>query len=279
MENIENKLVEPKREDYGWESGNQETEGGWQIEGGEEAYQKAYSEYLESIAEEDDALEEDVIKFVADSQNEEVKEPIEEIIRFVIIGGNEPLVNSHFIDSLGAIQYPIRVYELTHEEIKFIINSRAEKQAETIAVDYLNDESYKRKVNEWVILLMQNHLKNFPSLTPEETRQYFDGEVELLFTKKTLKEASRLSWKEFDELFNSLKLFSLIKYDEENQNLFSLTLNDSTIIENQKSELRQILNIGNAVIFNLLKSKFLSPDDAENLSNVKSTILESIEKI
>jgi hypothetical protein len=204
----------------------------------------------------------------------------EKQVKFVIIGGNEPSVNQYFMDSLSQADGSIKIYELSVEEIKFIVNSRAEKQAETIAVSYLNDEGYRKRVNDWVLILMQNHIKSkMPDIDKETMRKYFDGEMELMFTKKTLKEASKLSWTEFDELMNSLKLFNIIKYDLDNPNLFSLTLNDNEIIENQKSELRHILNIGNAVVFNLLKSKHIKSDDVEKLEDVKSTILDIIGKI
>ncbi len=204
----------------------------------------------------------------------------EKQVKFVIIGGNEPAVNQYFMDSLSQADGSIKIYELSVEEIKFIVNSRAEKQAETIAVSYLNDEGYRKRVNDWVLILMQNHIKSkMPDIDKETMRKYFDGEMELMFTKKTLKEASKLSWTEFDELMNSLKLFNIIKYDLDNPNLFSLTLNDNEIIENQKSELRHILNIGNAVVFNLLKSKHIKTDDVEKLEDVKSTILDIIGKI
>lgn len=45
-----NKIIEePKKEDYGYEPGGLENEGGWMLEGGEEAYYKALDEYKRKL--------------------------------------------------------------------------------------------------------------------------------------------------------------------------------------------------------------------------------------
>ncbi len=40
------KNKEPRKEDFGWQEGSYDCEGGWMLEGGEEMYDEAMEQYL-----------------------------------------------------------------------------------------------------------------------------------------------------------------------------------------------------------------------------------------
>ena len=80
-------------------------------------------------------------------QNSKEREAAEKEFKFVIIGGNEPSVNEVFIESLKKQDIPISIFELTVEEMRFIVYSRAQKKAEETSVEYLQDEENKKGIS------------------------------------------------------------------------------------------------------------------------------------
>lgn len=187
----------------------------------------------------------------------EEREQSEKEYKFVIIGGNEPLVNKHFIEAMKNSGVPINVFELDNEEMKFIINSRAQKTAEEMSVDYLQKEENKKQVNDWVKLLCKNHIeKLYPkSERAEAIDKCYSGELSIVFSKKTLKDASQLSWSNFNELFATLQLFNVVKYLDEELTDFILILNEEDITENQIIEIKQFIKLTIGKIDNLKESK------------------------
>ena len=208
----------------------------------------------------------------------------EQEFKFVIIGGNEPKVNDSFLKSLGESEVPVTIFELTTEEMKFIIHSRATKKAEEVSVDYLNDSGNKERVSNWVNILIKSHLERINSGKPKDLEYFLkralDGEEEVYFTKKTLKQASKLSWSQFTELFKSMELFGVIKYtNEENPDLFTLIVNNEDIIKNQLVELKQFVNITIGKIQVLQKETKLDPKKKTSLESVKKSLIKISDKI
>lgn len=193
-------------------------------------------------------------------EDQEENEPIEFVevpkpeFKFVIIGGNEPVVNEYFIEAMKKYEDQITVFELTNDEMKFIINSRATVKAEELSVNYLNDPKNKERIDGWVKLLMENHIKGtVPKHIQEETLSaLLGGEHEVIFTKKALKVASQLSWKEFNELFSNLELFGVVRYINDSQSEFTLIVDRKQVFENQNREVKELLNIslGKLLSFN-----------------------------
>ena len=204
-------------------------------------------------------------------------------LKFIIIGGNEPSVNESFIKTLNDHKFPITVFEMTVEEMKFIIHSRAQKKAEETSVAFLNEEANKNRIDGWVLLLIKNHLEKMHHGKPKDLEFYLkralDGEDEVFFTKKNLKQASGLSWSQFEELFRNLELFGVVKYcNDENPDLFSLLVNNEDILKNHFHELKQFLNITIGKVMILLKEK-IEPIQKKNLESIRKTLLKASEKL
>jgi hypothetical protein len=213
------------------------------------------------------------------SQLSKDKENSEKEFKFVIIGGNEPSVNDSFVKSIEAAGIPITVFELTNEEMKFIINSRAEVKAQEASVDYLQNEENKKRVNEWCKLLIQNHLKRVHKGKEfsELIQKAYDSEIEISFTKKTLKQASNLSWKQFEELFGNLELFGVIKHFEDGS--FTLILNEEDVVKNQVFDFKQLLNLVIGKATSIQGEKKLSAKDKKKFESIKKTLYNVADKI
>lgn len=218
-------------------------------------------------------------------QNETANGAIQEQeFKFVIIGGNDEAVNEHFLNSLKQANVPVTIFEMTTEEMKFIINSRAIKKAEETSVEYLNDESNKKNINDWVVMLIKNHLermhpKNLKELEYQLT-QALDGKQEVFFTKKNLKQASKLSWSQFEELFRTLELFGVVKYcNEENPDLFSLIVNKEDIIKNQIFEAKQFVNLTIGKIQVIQNESSLTAKDKTKFESIRKSLLKISDKI
>lgn len=197
--------------------------------------------------------------------------------KFVMIGGNEPLVNDYFIQAMKKYEDQISVFELTEEEMKFIISSRADKKAEEVSLNYLEDPKNKERVDMWVRMLIENHIKN---VIPKQNQipllqSIIDGNNNLIFDKKSLKSASKLSWKNYEELFSTLELFGLVQYENEEQSKFYLILDRAKIIENQLAQVRQILSISLNKLSSLEKNPEVIKKEKTKIKNI-STKLSTI---
>lgn len=215
-------------------------------------------------------------------KNSTEREQAEKEFKFVIIGGNEPKVNDVFMKSIQDANMAISIFELTNDEMKFIINSRAEKKAEETAVEYLADGENKKRIDDWVKILIQNHLnRNYRGKELEELiKAVVDGNEKILFNKKQLKEASKLSWSNFNELFNNLELFGVVNYkDIESKSEFYLISNESDILKNQFQDLKQFVNLTIGKVVNLQNESKLKSVEKKNLESIKKSLLKVVDKI
>lgn len=206
------------------------------------------------------------------------REAAEQEFKFIIIGGNEPSVNEVFLESLKKQNIPISIFEMTQDEMRFIVNSRAQKKAEETSVEYLQDEENKKRINEWVKLLINNHCKNM-RYKPDYIKMVMDGEIHVYFNRTSLKRASNLSWSQFEELFSSLELFGVVSYDEVDPKIFHLVLNQEDVLKNQISELKQFINLGIGKVISLQNTKGITSEDKKKLTSIKKSLSNVVEKI
>lgn len=199
--------------------------------------------------------------------------------KFVFVGGNEPMINEAFVKSLNEYGQPITVYELTNPEMRFIVNSRAEKQAEVIAVEYIKDQKNIDRANDFVNRLITNFL-NFTykgERLKEKLDSHLEGDLIITFTQKELKLASGMSWKEFNELFATLELFGLVRHNE--NSTFSLLSTQNDIFENKLNELKEMfrLSVGKVTVLRNLKStKSKEKKKLDSIINKLSGIIEKM---
>jgi len=225
------------------------------------------------------------MKVVVEQVNEEngpaeiLETPPQQDFKFVIIGGNEPVVNEYFIEAMKKYEDQIVVFELTYDEMKFIINSRATVKAEEIAVDYLNETKNKERIEAWVRLLMENHIRaTVPKHIQEETlTALLGGEREVMFTRKTLKVVSKLSWKNFDELFANLEMFGVVRYVSDDKSEFTLIMDRKKIIENQGADIKELLNVSLGKLLSLNQNKDITSKEKAKVKSI-STKLSAIIK-
>jgi hypothetical protein len=221
----------------------------------------------------------------ADTQDfkkiDEERNQAEQEFKFVIIGGNEPAVNEHFVKAMKESGMPITVFELTTAEMKFIINSRAQVKAEETSVEYLQNEENKQRVNDWVKLLIERFLKAtiHPKFLNETLQKALDGSVEVMFNKKDLKNCSQLSWSQFNELFSSLELFGVVKYDQNDRGKFSLVLKNEDILKNQMIEIKELIKLSLGKVISLNKNQTATAADKKRFKSLSTKLSNIVEKI
>lgn len=215
-------------------------------------------------------------------ENSQEREQAEKDFKFVFVGGNEPLVNESFMNSLKVSNIPVAVFELTNEEMRIIMNRRARETAEETSVDYINNEENKAQAREWVKTLIHNHLlpkgKERSMDAQKLVEKAFDGDFEVVFTKTQLKRASGLSWSQFEELFSTLELFSLIKYTA-NPKEFTLLFDTSEIANNKIEEIKQFINLTVGKVIAIQKEEKFDADTNKKLKSIQRTFTNALDKL
>lgn len=207
---------------------------------------------------------------------EAVEKGEEEIMNFVMFGTNDKLVSDTFLNSLNETNHKVTIFELTSEEMRFIVNSRAKNKAEQTAVDYINSEESKEMVKDWVKTLSSNYIKSqYKRISIEELEKKMEeiisGETSIIFTRKTLKFCSGLSWKQFNELFSTMELMGVVKHIKEVKDHFTLVLDDSQLSENRMDELRELCLLVDGKTKAFLKKK-------EHFNEEQNKIMKSLSR-
>lgn len=203
--------------------------------------------------------------------------------KFIIVGGNEPTVNKEILEGIEKSGQTVAVFELTKDEMKFIINSRAEKKAEETAVDQLNDQRNIDRCKEWVKIILENHVKltYSPKIGMALLMDVLDGKQPLELSMKQFKDASKLSWSGAKELFGSLDLFGFVKHTDTHGKLFTLVVSEEPeeVFKNKIYDLKQFVKLAVGKVTPLVSDKSATPENKKLLKSVKtrlSNIAESL---
>lgn len=212
-----------------------------------------------------------------------------EVKKFILIGGNAPEMNEAIIKAIKEntnTENPIVIHELSPEEMNMVVQSRAMNIGEEASLNYLEDEKNLQRVQDWIKTIINNHfeikinkVKNHSEKEQLKLtlRTVLDGGLNVAFTKKELKEASTLPWKDFEELFNTLSLFKVLEELEGGK--FQLLLDNEAMVRNQIRELKELVKLSVAKTINLVKMKGATEEEIKNLNSTKKTLTTALNKI
>jgi Fe-S cluster assembly iron-binding protein IscA len=202
----------------------------------------------------------------------EQKENSEKEFRFIIIGGNDSSLSAAILKVISEYEQQVSVFEMDNDEMKFIINSRAQKKAEETSVDYIANPENKKRIQDWCKMLIENFIKQNFKNGEFLLKEVLDGRQQIWMTKKDLKKASNLSWSQFEELYGTLQLFGVVEFNEDEKNEFTLLLDSNQIIENKVNEAMQMLKLTNGKFASLLEDNNLNAEQKKNIKSLKTKI-------
>lgn len=202
----------------------------------------------------------------------EQKENSEKEFRFIIIGGNDSSLSAAILKVISEYEQQVSVFEMDNDEMKFIINSRAQKKAEETSVDYIANPENKKRIQDWCKMLIENYIKQNFKNPGNLLQNVLDCKQQIWMNKKDLKKASNLSWSQFEELYGTLQLFGVVEFNEDEKNEFTLLLDSNQIIENKVNEAMQMLKLTNGKFASLLEDNNLNSEQKKNIKSLKTKI-------
>lgn len=227
----------------------------------------------------DESTQLDNGKEIPMSENEmqeisEQREQSEKEFKFIIVGGNDASVSAAILKVISEQEHQISIFEMDNDEMKFIINSRAQKKAEETSVDYINNPENKKRIQDWCKMLIENYIKQNFKNSGSLLQDVLDGKQQICMNKKDLKKASNLSWSQFEELYVTLQLFGVVEFSEEDVNVkeFKLLLDNSLIIDNKINEAIQMLKLTNGKFASILEDDNLNAEQKKNIKSLKTKL-------